>query len=116
MPVGPSQGASGHDAVAFHVFTSMTWIVFFDSLLTKMWPLAVGGRAFGGRVFQFDRGHDVATLGIDRRQRADRPAVIGEDDLVVGLVIHDAVEARADLDLPEHRCLLMRASVMNGER
>src|SRR5512141_262245 len=39
MPVGPSHGASGHDAVAFHVFTSITWIVFLPSLLTKMWPL-----------------------------------------------------------------------------
>src|SRR5947207_11368111 len=39
MPVGPSQGASGHDAVAFHVLTSITWIVFLPSLLTKMWPL-----------------------------------------------------------------------------
>src|SRR5262252_3400458 len=39
MPVGPSHGASGHDAVAFHVLTSITWIVFLLSLLTKMWPL-----------------------------------------------------------------------------
>src|SRR5438477_8302276 len=39
MPVGPSQGASGHDAVAFHVLTSITWIVFLPSLLTKMCPL-----------------------------------------------------------------------------
>src|SRR5206468_11741125 len=39
MPVGPSHGASGHDAVAFHVFTSITWIVFLLSLLTKMRPL-----------------------------------------------------------------------------
>src|SRR5476649_1267230 len=42
MPVGPSQGASGHEAVAFHVLTSITWIVFLLSLLTKMcpWPSA----------------------------------------------------------------------------
>src|SRR6476620_5803155 len=39
IPVGPSHGASGHDAVAFHVFTSITWIVFLLSLLTKMCPL-----------------------------------------------------------------------------
>src|SRR5438034_7748493 len=39
MPVGPSHGASGHDAVAFHVLTSITWIVFLLSLLTKMRPL-----------------------------------------------------------------------------
>src|ERR1700736_6586435 len=39
MPVGPSHGASGHDAVAFHVFTSTTWIVLLPSLLTKMCPL-----------------------------------------------------------------------------
>src|SRR5438128_7206162 len=39
MPVGPSQGASGHDAVAFQVLTSITWIVCLPSLLTKMCPL-----------------------------------------------------------------------------
>src|ERR1700674_634200 len=38
IPVGPSQGASGHEAVAFHVLTSITWIVFLLSLLTKMCP------------------------------------------------------------------------------
>src|ERR1700680_3806941 len=39
MPVGPSHGASGHEAVAFHVLTSITWIVCLPSLLTKMCPL-----------------------------------------------------------------------------
>src|SRR6266478_5136696 len=39
IPVGPSHGASGHEAVAFHVLTSITWIVFLLSLLTKMCPL-----------------------------------------------------------------------------
>src|SRR6266849_5807877 len=39
IPVGPSHGASGHDAVAFHVLTSITWIVFLVSLFTKMCPL-----------------------------------------------------------------------------
>src|SRR6202521_3884939 len=39
MPVGPSHGANGHDAVAFHVATSITWIVLLFSLLTKMCPL-----------------------------------------------------------------------------
>src|SRR5258706_9643514 len=39
IPVGPSQGPSGHEAVAFHVLTSITWIVFLLSLLTKMCPL-----------------------------------------------------------------------------
>ena len=29
-------------------------------------------------------------------------AVIGEDDLVVGLVVHDAVEAGANLDRLDH--------------
>src|SRR5258708_20071309 len=38
MPVGPSHGASGHEAVVFHVFTSTTWIVFLLSLLTKICP------------------------------------------------------------------------------
>src|ERR1700712_5318593 len=39
MPVGPWHGASGQEAVAFHVFTSITWMVFLLSLLTKMCPL-----------------------------------------------------------------------------
>src|SRR5438128_6688005 len=39
MPVGPSHGATGHDAVAFQVLTSITWIVFLLSLLTKVCPL-----------------------------------------------------------------------------
>src|SRR5438270_2574798 len=39
MPVGASHGPSGHDAIAFHVFTSITCIVFLLSLLTKMRPL-----------------------------------------------------------------------------
>jgi len=39
MPVGPSHGASGHEAVAFHVLTSITWMVFLLSLFTKMCPL-----------------------------------------------------------------------------
>src|SRR3984893_12326965 len=39
IPVGPSHCASGHEAVAFHVLTSMTWIVCLPSLLTKMCPL-----------------------------------------------------------------------------
>src|ERR1035441_1591853 len=39
MPVGPLHGSSGHEAVAFHVLTSMTWMVFLPSLLTKMCPL-----------------------------------------------------------------------------
>src|SRR5258708_20609462 len=39
MPVGPSHAPSGHEAVAFHVLVSITWIVFFPSLLTKMCPL-----------------------------------------------------------------------------
>src|SRR5213083_274063 len=38
IPVGPSHGASGHDAVAFHVLTSIACIVFLLSLLTKMCP------------------------------------------------------------------------------
>src|SRR5947208_2899965 len=39
MPVGPVHGASGHEAVAFHVLTSITWIVPLVSLFTKMCPL-----------------------------------------------------------------------------
>src|SRR6195256_5337989 len=51
MPVGPSQGASGHDAVAFHVLTSITWIVCLPSLLTKMCPLPSAGG--GSRAARF---------------------------------------------------------------
>jgi hypothetical protein len=36
MPVGPLHGSSGHEAVAFQFLTSITWIVFLPSLLTKM--------------------------------------------------------------------------------
>src|SRR6266702_1431253 len=39
IPVGPSHGATGHEAVAFHVLTSITWMVFLPSLLTNMCPL-----------------------------------------------------------------------------
>src|ERR1700704_6280846 len=39
MPVGSLHGSSGHEAVAFHVLTSITCIVFLPSLLTKMCPL-----------------------------------------------------------------------------
>ena len=39
MPVGPSHGASGHEATAFHVLESITCIVFFPSLFTKIQPL-----------------------------------------------------------------------------
>src|SRR5262252_1534650 len=39
IPVGPAHGASGHEAVAFHVLTSITCMVFLDSLFTKMCPL-----------------------------------------------------------------------------
>src|SRR6202162_5680320 len=39
MPVGPLHGSSGHEAVAFQVLTSITWMVFLPSLLTKMCPL-----------------------------------------------------------------------------
>src|SRR2546421_5818567 len=39
MPVGPSQGASGHDANTFIVLTSSTCMVLVPSLLTKILPL-----------------------------------------------------------------------------
>src|SRR6202022_926281 len=39
MPLGPSHGPSGDEAGAFRVLTSITWIVFLPSLLTKMCPL-----------------------------------------------------------------------------
>ena len=39
MPVGPSHGASGHDATAVIVRSSITWMVLLPSLLTKIFPL-----------------------------------------------------------------------------
>jgi len=39
IPVGPSQGASGHEARTFIVLTSITWMVLLPSLLTKIFPL-----------------------------------------------------------------------------
>src|SRR6476646_8977511 len=39
MPVGPLHGSSGQEAVAFHVLTSITCMVFLLSLLTKICPL-----------------------------------------------------------------------------
>jgi len=61
--------------------------------------LAVSRRAFRRRVLELDGCDDIARTGIDGRERPNRPAVIGEDDLVVGLVVHDAVQSRANLDL-----------------
>src|SRR5258707_13105706 len=39
MPVGPSHGASVHEAVAFQVLTSITCMVFLPSLSPQMCPL-----------------------------------------------------------------------------
>src|SRR5262249_53555541 len=64
--------------------------------------LAVGGRAFRRCVLELDRGDDVAGFWIDCGERADRTAVIRQDDLVVRLVVHDAVEPGTYLDLPDH--------------
>src|SRR5438876_3063677 len=61
IPVGPSHGASGHDAVAFHVFTSMTWIVFLPSLLTKTWPLPSAAAPSGA----LSSSSTVATMSPD---------------------------------------------------
>ena len=51
-------------------------------------PLAVGGGAFGRCVLELDGRDDVAALRIDGGQRPDRTAVIGQDDFVVGFVVH----------------------------
>src|SRR6185503_14510281 len=61
MPVGPSQGARGHDAVAFHVFTSITWIVFLLSLLTKTCPLPSAAAPSGA----VSSSSTVATMSIE---------------------------------------------------
>jgi len=56
--------------------------------------------AFRRNVLELGRADDVPVLGVDRDQRADRAAVIRQDDPVVVLVVHDAVEtAVRHLDL-----------------
>jgi hypothetical protein len=45
--------------------------------------LPIGRRAFWSIVFEFYCRDDVSGLGIERGQRADRAAVIGENDFVV---------------------------------
>src|ERR1035441_8254100 len=55
--------------------------------------LAIGSGAFRRIVLQFHVAHDVAGSWIERCESADRSAVVGEDDQVVGLIVHDAVEA-----------------------
>ena len=75
-------------------------------------PLAIGRGTFGRSVLELDGGDDVAGLWIERGEGADRAAVIRQDDLVVGLIVHDAVEAGADLDLPEHR---QRLQIEHGD-
>ena len=112
MPVGPSHGASGQEAVAFHVLTSITWIVFLPSLLTKMCPLPSAAAPSGAVSSSSTVADDVAALGIDRGESADRAAVIGQNDLVVGLIVHDAVETGADLDLLDHR---QRLQIEHGD-
>ena len=63
---------------------------------------AVGRRALGRRVLELHRCDDVAGIRIDHHERPDGTAVVGENDLVVRLVEHDAVEAAAlDFDLLE---------------
>ena len=74
--------------------------------------LAIGRGAFGRRVFELDGGNDVTGLGIDRSQSADRAAVIRQDDLVIGLIVHDAVETGPDLDLFDHR---QRLQIEHGD-
>jgi hypothetical protein len=64
--------------------------------------LAIGGGAFRRCVFEFDGGDDVAGLGIDGGESADGAAVVREDDLVIRLVVHDAVESRPHFDLLNH--------------
>src|SRR5207237_9331286 len=61
--------------------------------------LSVCCGAFRRRILQFNGGDDVAVVRIDRGERSNRPAVIGEENLRVRLVVHDSVEVRAALDL-----------------
>src|SRR6266581_1533567 len=109
MPVGPSHGASGHDASTFIVLTSSTCMVLVPSLLMKILinedlALAVARRTFRRVVLELRRADDVAGLGIERHGSADRPAVIREDDPIGEGLVHDAVEAtRLDENLLDHR-------------
>src|SRR5262249_46206631 len=62
---------------------------------------AVGRGAFRRVVFEFDRGDDGASGGIECGEGAGG-AVIRKDDLVVWLVEHDPVEPGSYSDLLDH--------------
>jgi hypothetical protein len=72
-------------------------MVLFVSLFTKMWPLPSAAAPSGARSSSSTVATTSPLFGFERPQRAGI-AVVGEDDLVVRLVVHDAVEARTDLD------------------
>ena len=66
--------------------------------------LPVARRALRSVVLELGRTHDVAGLGVEGDGGADGAAVIGEDDAVGEVVVHDAVEAAGgNLDLLDHR-------------
>src|SRR5262245_16640478 len=65
--------------------------------------LPIGCRAFRSVVFELSSTDDVAWIGVGRRESSYRTAVIREDNFVVGLIIHDAVEtAGFNLNLLDH--------------
>ena len=75
-------------------------------------PLAIRRGAFRPVVFEFRVAHDVAAARVQRRDQADRPAVPRQNDQVVRLVVHDAVETVAHMDLLNHR---QRLQVEHGD-
>ena len=92
MPVGPStrrerpRGGRLPRLDVDHLDRVLAFVVDEDV------SFAIGRSAFGRGVFELDGGDDVTALWIDRGESADRAAVIRQNDLVVGLIVHDAVE------------------------
>src|SRR5262249_39844510 len=74
-----------------------------DFVVNEDVSLSIGRSAFRRVVFELSSTDDVTRFGIDRGEGSYRTAVIGEDNLVIGLVIHDSVEtAGFNLDLLDH--------------
>src|SRR5439155_5576696 len=54
--------------------------------------LAVAGRAFRPVVLELDRTDDGTAVRVDGNHGADRTTVVGKNDAVGEIVVHDAVE------------------------
>src|SRR5439155_7468528 len=91
MPVGPSQGASGHEARTFIALTSITWMVLLPSLLTKIFPFPSLAAPSGALSSSATVPTMSPVLASDRDDGSDRTTVIREHDAVREVIVHDAV-------------------------